>query len=176
LAFLSLTPSWVLSRLRAAGFAARAAEAGVIAESFLLDADPAIRSTYGSATHVRPTAAELVDAVLAYRPAGLFVDRDESLIELNRLLVERGIRVGEDLTIIACDNEQIRLSTLDPRPASIDLNAPEIAVRAVRRLIGRIKHPDESPVRLLVSPRLALPPTVSDVAASVTPGRVEAAG
>lgn len=159
LAYLSLAPDWVLSQQRATGFAARAAEAGIIAESFLLGGSPAMTASYGARTHVRESLGELVDALLASRPAGLFVARDEWLVDLYQLLAARGIKPGEDLQIIACDNEHVRLSLLNPRPASIDLNAPEMAVRAVRRLIGRIKHPDESPVRMLVSPRLALPPT-----------------
>lgn len=158
LAFLTFTPDWKLSQMRSSGFNARAAEAGVIAESFLVDASPAVCSTYGANAHVASTAEELIDRVIACRPAGLFVNRDEDLVEVYRLLARRGVRPGEDLHVIGCDNERARLSMLEPRPTSIDLGPAETATRAVRRLLGRLRNPDEPAVRILVAPRLALPP------------------
>ena len=64
------------------------------------------------------------------------------------------MRVGSEVVIVSCDNETVRLSTLHPRPASIDLAAAEIARQAVRRLSSRIQHRDEPPIRTLVNPRL----------------------
>jgi len=98
----------------------------------------------------------LIERVVANHrgPTGLFVSRDEEVVAVYRLARERGLEPGRDLVVISCDNDQIRLSMLHPRPASIDLGAAEIAQRAVQRLARRIKHRNESPVRLLTMPRL----------------------
>ena len=58
--------------------------------------------------------------------------------------------------------ERSRLEPLNPRPASIDIGAVEIGRRAVRRLLIRLQHPEESPVRVLV------PPSLSEVAPART--------
>jgi LacI family transcriptional regulator len=159
LAFVSLAPTWPLNQMRAGGLIARGAEAGIVTRSFVLDASPAVRAVYGGDAQSYPTVESLVDALIAYGPAGVFVSRDADLIELSKQFVRRGVRPGEDLQIIGCDNVPAHLAMFDPQPASIDLNAPEIANRAVRRLIGRVRHPEEPPVRMLVAPRLASPTT-----------------
>jgi DNA-binding LacI/PurR family transcriptional regulator len=87
-------------------------------------------------------------------PLGLFVSRDEETVHVYRLLRENGVEPGRDVVVISCDNEFVRLSTLHPRPATIDLQAAQIARHAVRRLGARIKHRDEPPVRILVNPHL----------------------
>jgi DNA-binding LacI/PurR family transcriptional regulator len=78
-------------------------------------------------------------------------------VQVYRLLAERGVTPGADMTVVSCDNENVRLSMLHPRPASIEIGTAEIARFAVRRLIQRIKHPEDPPVRILVNPKLVLP-------------------
>jgi DNA-binding LacI/PurR family transcriptional regulator len=95
------------------------------------------------------------------RPDGLFVACDRTTAELYPVLARHGLQVGRDIKIVSCDNEQIRLSALHPRPASIDIGAEEIGFRSVVRLLARLRRPQEGPIVIQVSPRLAfseLPP------------------
>ena len=104
----------------------------------------------------RPTLVELVNAFVATspRPTGLFIDRDATTAQVYPLLLKQGIEPGRDVIIVSCDNEEVRLSPLYPRPASIDLGTTEIGARAVRRLMLRIANPDEAPVFIQAMPRL----------------------
>jgi len=120
---------------------------------------------YPSIANVRAWLSEGVDQLLKIdpRPTGLFVPSDRHTSLLYQLLMERGIKIGPasaggQLEIVSCDNEESRLEPLNPRPASIDIGAVEIGRRAVRRLLIRMLHPEESPVRVLV------PPSLSEVA------------
>jgi DNA-binding LacI/PurR family transcriptional regulator len=85
---------------------------------------------------------------------GLFVTRDEETVHVYPLLRQAGLEPGRDVVVVSCDNEAVRLSTLSPRPASIDLGSAEIARHAVRRLSTRMKLRNEPPVRILVNPHL----------------------
>jgi LacI family transcriptional regulator len=120
---------------------------------------------YPSIANVRAWLSEAVDQLLSInpRPTGLFVPSDRHTSIVYSLLAERGIKIGHasmggELEIVSCDNEESRLEPLNPRPASIDIGAVEIGRRAVRRLLIRMQHPEESPVRVLV------PPSLSEVA------------
>ena len=157
IAFLTTQPTWDLNRLRAQGFAAAGHAAGVTTHAYVVGGSPELGQLCGPETRVRPTLAELIDEFCTNRPAGVFVSRDEELVQVYRLLGERGCVPGRDIEIISCDNENVRLSMLQPRPASIEIGTAELALRAVRRLEGRMKHPAEPAVRILVTPRLVLP-------------------
>src|SRR5262249_26846193 len=107
---------------------------------------------YPSIANVRAWLAEAVDQLLKIqpRPTGLFVPSDRHTSLVYQLLTERGIKIGPSsaggqVEIISCDNEESRLEPLSPRPASIDIGAVEIGRRAVRRLLIRLQHPEESP-------------------------------
>jgi DNA-binding LacI/PurR family transcriptional regulator len=91
------------------------------------------------------------------RPEGVFISRDGDTVQLQPMLQQIGVKVGQEMTVVSCDNDDVRLSMLNPRPASIDLCAEEIGRRALNRLIGRIRKPEEHPVRILIVPRVALP-------------------
>jgi LacI family transcriptional regulator len=157
MAYLTTQPSWDLSKLRAQGFAAVGHDSGVATQAYIVGARPELAPICGSQGRVHATLAELMDDLCAQRPAGLFVSRDEELVQVYRMLAERGCEPGRDIQIVSCDNENVRLSMLDPRPASIEIGTAELALRAVRRLEGRMKNPAEPPVRILVTPRLVLP-------------------
>jgi len=97
------------------------------------------------------------------RPDGLFVSRDAEAIGLYPMLVQRGIRPGVDLQIVSCNNEQSGLAMLSPRPATIDLGAEQIGRWAVTRLVNRITRPSEPPIRMLIAPKLVVPPNGSPI-------------
>jgi DNA-binding LacI/PurR family transcriptional regulator len=158
-AFLTTQPSWDLNKLRAQGFAAGGQQLGMTTRAYVVGERPDLAQICGPETRAFTNLASLVDDLVARRPQGLFVSRDEEVVSVYRLLQECGVSPGRDIHVVSCDNENVRLSMLDPRPASIEIGTAEIARRAVRRLENRMRHPDEPPVRILVNPRLVLPPS-----------------
>lgn len=106
------------------------------------------------------TARELVGKLLEIspRPQGIFVGHDQQLPMLYRLLRERGVEPMKDFEIMGCDRYALPLSILDPKPATIDINAEEMGRRAVDQLLWRMENPKESDgITLLVRPRLVYP-------------------
>jgi LacI family transcriptional regulator len=159
LAFFTTRSSWDFTKLRAQGFMAAAQAAGIMPAMYLQDENtPIPLGFFGPRVVCERDPAKLMSRLKAETKGklGLFVARDEEAVQAYRLLREVGLEPGSDVVIVSCDNETVRLSTLHPRPASIDLGAAEIARYAVRRLAQRIKHKDEPPARILVNPRLVL--------------------
>ena len=159
LAYLTTRPEWDFSKLRAQGFMRAAEDAGVEPTMYLAcEPCPAIGFYGPNAVTARELTTLLARVAEASRqePIGLFVSRDEETVQVYRVLRELGIEPGSAIQIVSCDNETVRLSTLHPRPASIDLVATEIARHAIRRLAARIKHRDEPPARILITPRLVV--------------------
>ena len=161
LAYLTTRPSWDFSMLRGQGFAAAALAAGQRPHAFLEGSGLVIDCAYGasvtSAEDLPQLVAKLAEAVRNRKikePYGLFASRDEETVLIYRMLAEHGVRPGQDLTIVSCDNEHVRLAGLSPLPVSIDLNVQEIAHHAVCRLLERIKRPDNPLVRMLINPKV----------------------
>jgi LacI family transcriptional regulator len=157
LAYLCMYPQWDLRKLRGQGFIAAAEAAGVRPTTYFVGEEDTPAGAYGPNAVLAPDLAALLRKLAERRgdrTMGLFVARDEEAVHVYRVMREIGLEPGRDLIVVSCDNESVRLSTLSPRPASIDLNAPEIARHAVRRLAARIKHRNEPPARILVNPRL----------------------
>jgi|GEM_PF-5683124 len=102
-----------------------------------------------------------VDRLLALkpRPTGVFIPSDTMTVMIQPLLQKRGVKVGEEMLIISCNNYESVLAVLDPRPASIDMNCEEIGRRAgdlmAYRMQGKSALP---PLTICAPPRLALPP------------------
>jgi DNA-binding LacI/PurR family transcriptional regulator len=59
---------------------------------------------------------------------------------VHKLLTRAGIKIGTDLELIGCNNEQETLAGLDPRPATIDVGIDMICYMAVERLLMSIKN------------------------------------
>ncbi len=167
-AFLTLQPGWDFIRLRAQGFIIGAEDLARHTPTCYIAGDArAPHGMYGPDCFVEPSLDLLAKQLVKQREKGrigLFVPRDEETVEVYRALRERGLEPDRDVLVVSCDNEQVRLSGLHPRPASIDLCVPEIARRAVRRLAYRIKHRDDAAVRTLISPTLP-PPSVDPATA-----------
>ena len=85
---------------------------------------------------------------------GVFVSSDQVTATLYGLLAEQGIRPGKDLEIVSCNAEDLFLSSLSPRPASIDIRSAEVGARAVDVLIWRMENRDASPSSVLIQPKL----------------------
>ena len=159
LAFLTMRPDWDLNKLRAQGFMATADAAGIQPTMYLQGDPQHMFGFFGPGAVVESDLTALLRRLKSERKGrmGLFVSRDEETVYVYRILREVGLEPGRDVVIVSCDNESVRLSTLHPRPASIDLSAAQIARHAVRRLSARIKNRDEPPARILVNPRLVQP-------------------
>jgi LacI family transcriptional regulator len=127
--------------------------------NYLVGNDSLVLGAYGREVVAAETLDKLVDRLVSAkpRPNGLFVPTDLLTTRVYPLLYERGIRPGRDITIISCDNEEVRLSALNPRPTSIDIRPEDIGRRAVRRLLMRLENADEPPSRIQVAPKLVLP-------------------
>ena len=159
-AFIEATPRRLNFHERGNAFCLAAQNLGLVASRVMVNKQQR-DELYPSISDVRAWLAEAVDQILAInpRPTGLFVPSDRHTSLVYQLLAERGIKIGPanaggHVEIVSCDNEESRLEPLSPRPASIDIGAVEIGRRAVRRLLIRLQHPEESPVRVLVPPKL----------------------
>lgn len=89
-----------------------------------------------------PNLAEIVRIYreLKNKPTGIFVPTDSYLVVVHKLLTRAGIKIGTDLELIGCNNEQETLAGLDPRPATIDVGIDMICYMAVERLLMSIKN------------------------------------
>jgi DNA-binding LacI/PurR family transcriptional regulator len=161
LAYLTTRPAWDFSMLRGQGFAAAALAAGRRPRAFIESDSKELDCVYGANLVALPDLASLVsklaDAIRKREgsaPFGVFVSRDEETVTVYRLLAELGIQIGQDVLVVSCDNEQVRLAGLRPKPVSIDLNAADIAQHAIERLLLRIEGPPGSPLRMLINPKL----------------------
>jgi DNA-binding LacI/PurR family transcriptional regulator len=158
LAFLTLVPQKRNARQRGQAFAGAAAELGYRTHTLLLSQDPIIGNAYGTDVTSRSSLPELVEAfvMMSPRPTGLFIDRDSTTTSVYPLLSRHGIQPGRDVTIVSCDNEEIALAALYPRPASIELGTTELGCRVVRRLLLRIENREEPPIFIQAMPELRL--------------------
>ena len=154
--FITDLPNWAFMRLRAQGLANSARDAGRFVSNYLLHQENVKAEAYGRDVFIGQTLDELVqDFARRLSPAtGLFVPTDLLLTRLHPLLVQHGIWNHPNLRIVSCDNETERLSLLNPRPASIDIQGEEIGRLAVRQLVQRLQRPDAPPARVQLAPRL----------------------
>lgn len=159
LAYITADPTWRFMRLRGQAFLNAAYDSGRQATAYVVTTDARLAESYGRRVVAAPDLESLVAAIAKAqpKPTGLFVANDETTSRLYPLLAKRRLRIGSDVTLVSCDNEEIRLSTLQPRPMSIDLRADEIGFRAVIRLISRLQRPSDPPLVIQVTPRLASP-------------------
>jgi DNA-binding LacI/PurR family transcriptional regulator len=85
---------------------------------------------------------------------GLFLYSDQIANAIYPLLSRQGVRPDEDLQIISCNAEELFLSTLHPRPATIDIHPMEMGVRAVETIWWRLQNPLASPTVVVIRPKL----------------------
>jgi LacI family transcriptional regulator len=158
-AFLTLNPAWHLMRTRGQGFAAAAHDNHISTSYFLLSDDPTVGDLYGPRAIVENNLESLIARIAQSRPRpdGLFISNDATTAQVYPLMQRLGIQPDRDIAVISCDNEEIRLSGLYPRPASIDCGAEEVGWRAVQQLVTRIENTDEPGIQINVAPRLVVP-------------------
>ncbi|MDR3708450.1 MAG: LacI family DNA-binding transcriptional regulator [Capsulimonadaceae bacterium] len=143
--------------IRHAAFRAGMEQAG--GDVLSLDAEASVKIRADEQYADTEIIGRLMDELLAAnpRPSGLFLPADLFAPAVYFMLLERGIRLGADIEIVTCNNEQSLLNALRPRPVSVDIHSREIGRGAVDRLIWRINHPDLPRVVIAVQPDLSLP-------------------
>jgi DNA-binding LacI/PurR family transcriptional regulator len=92
---------------------------------------------------------------------GLFAPTDLELSVIMPQLEMLGVDFHDRCVPIGCDNETRCFSALETLPATLDLQIDDLAERAIRRLRFRMEHPDESIVRMMISPKLVPPANLS---------------
>ena len=88
---------------------------------------------------------------------GIFVSSDCFLPEVYTELKRNGVQPGIDVHIVGCSNEREYFRDLSPEPATIDIRAEEIAVRAVQQLWWRRQHPEGERFAVILEPTLVRP-------------------
>jgi DNA-binding LacI/PurR family transcriptional regulator len=84
----------------------------------------------------------------------VFVPADCIAAMVYRACVRRGLQIGQDLSLISCNNELPLLTGLYPEITTIDICAEQIGRQAVQQLIWRLAHRDSPNVAVSVEPRL----------------------
>lgn len=104
----------------------------------------------------RVRMGEILDRLLACEPrlTALFLPADMLTNAAHPLLYERGIVPGRDIEIVSCNNEELLLANLHPRPAVIDIHAETVGYKAVEQLLWRGEHPKEGRVKSLIDPEI----------------------
>lgn len=162
LGYVMSWPEMELAVSRGLGFSLAATAAGIPARIFMARAQtrhwPA-----GCPVTSFETLDEVGDIIAADEPRidGLFLSGDSEAIGMYPVLERRDIVPGRDIKIIACNNDENGLAMLNPRPATFDIGTEQLGSLAVSRLIHRIAHPHEPPLRILVTPRLVAAPAAA---------------
>ena len=161
-AFITAEPGWPLMRQRGQAFLNAAYDDLRPATAYLVTSQELVADAYGKRVVTADSLDKIVESLAKTepRPDGLFAANDLTVARLYPLLTRHGLRPGRDITIVSCDNEQARLSALDPRPMSIDVGAEDVGAKAVARLLVRLERPNDPPVSVQVLPRL--PVTASE--------------
>ena len=158
LGFISPKPSSVILMRRQASFTFYSQKAGAKVTAYLgEDRDWTFPSR---AVDDLEMVQKLVDRVLATRdrPTALFAPDDSVAAMTCRALATRGVRLGQDISLFSCNNEQALLVGIYPPPVTLDVHAHEIGCRAVDQLAWRLMHPDAPCADIGLDPTLILGP------------------
>lgn len=156
LAFLNPKPEHAVFLRREAGFLSRGRALG--ADVALLSQSPSV----GWSLPDRPAlTTDAIDYLvkqlleLSPRPTAVFAAADSIACGLYRALASRGLRVGEDLSVLAANNDQSLTASLHPTLTTFEIHADEIGRLAVQRLADSLEKPSHAHAsELLISSTL----------------------
>jgi LacI family transcriptional regulator len=156
LAFITGRPRWAMMRNRGQEFAGMAHDARLGWSAYVASDDQRDGELFGARTVVERTLDALVDRLVKAdpRPDGIFISNDAVTAIIQPMLLQRGMVPGRDVSLVSCDNEQVRLDGLLPRPMSIDIAAGEVGAVCVKRLQFRMVNPSDAPVLIKIVPFL----------------------
>ncbi len=154
LAFLSPKPTQTTLMRREASFVFYAQRGGATVETFLGSEQqwpfpsPAVDQV--------EMVQELVDRLLQrpQRPTAVFAPDDSIAVLIYRALAQRGLAVGQDLSLVCCNREPSLLMGLLPTPTAIDTHAEQIGRRAIDQLNWRFQHRGAPAVEIAIEPEL----------------------
>lgn len=122
--------------------------------------DELLQDETGAAIRVVPERLQaLLDQVTGDRcqvsgVTCLFLAADTLAPAVCTELQHRGLILGSDMDVVSCNNEQLLLNHLQPRPATIDIHAELIGRKAVEQLLWRISQPHQPRVTMALEPEL----------------------
>lgn len=97
-------------------------------------------------------------ADLSPQPTGIFLPKDGHCEAIYEQFLARGIRPGNDIQIVSCDQQRELLDRLSPPPVSVNLHGERIVEVGVQRLFHRIGSVQPEPsVTVMVRPTLDEP-------------------
>ena len=149
LAFLNLDAGHRSLRLYGHAFGAAAQDAGTKVERLEQPVEESVEYWHD----YNPESVDrLVQRFLELtpRPTGVFVADDMQVAILQPALQKHGVRIGDGVDVISCNNEQPYLVGLTPKPAEIDIRVESIGRRGVEQLLWRMEHP-EVPERIITA-------------------------
>jgi LacI family transcriptional regulator len=154
LAFVSPKPSQMALVRRQASFTFFAERAGATVTACLGE-EQAWTFPSPAVDHVELVQG-LVDRLFAEPdpPTAIFAPDDSVGAMIARTLAARGLQLGRDISLIACNNERALLMGIHPALATIDVHAHEIGRRAVDQLAWRLAHRDASSEDIGIEPTL----------------------
>lgn len=137
---------------RSASFAAIARELGMEVKSIC---DEGLFTRDGKMQVVDlPRLRAAWKKIATWQPEGLFVSGDQLTNALYGILaVEPGSPL-KSLRIVSCNAEEIFLSSLEPRPATIDIHSFEIGRRGIDLLLWRLQNLQAPPSSVSIRPKL----------------------
>lgn len=141
-------------RARSHAFQDAAARINLRLDAFVEDAPEA---RLDETERWQPPLLRLVDRFIASAPRaqGLFVPCNDTLVEfVYRALRERGVHVGDELVLMGCSYDPIRLAALDPDLPQIDIQPEAMGRAAVETLLWRLRHLNEPRRRILIAPTI----------------------
>lgn len=88
----------------------------------------------------------------------IFAASDAIVPAIYDALEQVGLKPGQDIDIVSCDNEEPFIGNLSPRPATIDIGLEQLGQQAVRQLIWRLGNKDQpSRMTVMIEPVLIAP-------------------
>jgi DNA-binding LacI/PurR family transcriptional regulator len=143
-------------RARSQSFAHAAGENSHPAEYFLIHQGGRLLDSYGphvtSAENLEQLVRSLAENIGESKDVGLFLPSDLLAAQTYPLLYQNQLQPGRDLMVATVANEAIRCGMLIPEPLSIDIGCHAIGGTAVERLLHRMQHPADPPMRTLIAP------------------------
>jgi len=155
-AFLNPDPDCPACKVRGRAFFEAAPAFGLEVQLFQSEASNEAFPTLNAEVQ-RARVEALVDQLLASnpRPTGVFIPSDYVTCLTQVQLLRKGVVPGKDITLISCNNEEVILSGLYPRPATIDIRPELVGDHAVDQLLWRIANRTKpGGARVTVPPKL----------------------
>lgn len=146
LAFVNPKPDHLLFMRREDGFVAAARRLGAQVRTYSKTPDGQWKLPLHAPESVEVVQG-LVDDLIADspRPTAVFAAADSVAALTYRALAVRGMRVGEDISVISGNNDAALIQSLYPRLTTFDVRAQDLGRLAVRQLAMRTSSEDEFP-------------------------------